>query len=237
MALLLGIDDTDTVDSELGTGRVARRLAAELAAAVDGLDRRGVVRQQFLLDPRVPYTTHNSSATLVFDCETDDEAAVVEVAADFLVEVAADGSDPGLCVAESDDVPESAVAFGRRAQAELVEKADAYAVAREADLFLAEYGGTGDGVIGALGGLALTAAGDSGRFVAYGDIREYGATVSVETLRADGIRVVAPDGTSVDSGTVETRNWIRPQLREGVPTLPVERDGEGGAWLPANRTD
>ena len=77
MRLLVGIDDTDSIDSDHGTGRVSRDLGAALAADHD-LDWIGSVRQQFLVDPRVPYTTHNSGACLVFEAEDPPFDAVVD---------------------------------------------------------------------------------------------------------------------------------------------------------------
>ncbi|MFB6164838.1 MAG: hypothetical protein ABEJ31_06735 [Haloarculaceae archaeon] len=231
MRLFVGIDDTDSIDSDHGTGRVSRDLGARLADAFD-LRWAGSVRQQFLVDPRVPYTTHNSAACMRFDAESPPFDEVVEVAAAHLREVQADVADPGLCVAAQSAVPSPVTAFGRRAQESVVSKEQAYEVAADADLFLEEYGGTGDGVIGALGAVGLTADGDDGRFVAYGAIREYGARVSVEELRDDGIAVVDASGEAVATGTVATHDWIRPQLRGGEPTLPVEPDGD--ELKPAN---
>jgi len=235
MRLLIGIDDTDSLDSDHGTGRVSRDLGAELAASHD-LAWVGSVRQQFLVDDRVPYTTHNSAACLVFEVEGGDDPAegVVADAGQHLVDVMADVADPGLCVAPASEVPGTVTAFGHRAQNDVIDKDEAYAVAEDAGIFLDEYGGTGDGVIGALGSVGLTAAGEDGRFIAYGDIRDYGSRVDVARLRADGIAVVDTGGQSVEAGVVNTHGWIRPQLRDGAPRLPVEPDGDGDLLKPAN---
>lgn len=240
MRLLVGIDDTDSLESDHGTGRVSRDLGARLATDHD-LHWVGSVRQQFLVAPEVPYTTHNSAACLVFEAEDRPfdslQDAVVTDAGCFLERVMADGADPGLCVAEASTVPDAVTEFGHRAQEEVLEKRAATDLADETGLFLDAYGGTGDGVIGALGSVGLTAAGDDGRFVAYGRIREYGERVSVTTLVEDGIRVVDDEGTPVDSGTVLTGDWVRPQLRGGEPRLPVEPADEEmeGVYRPANR--
>ncbi|MCT9098262.1 hypothetical protein [Haloarchaeobius sp. HME9146] len=223
MRLLVGIDDTDAIDSDHGTGRVSRMLGAQLADD-HGLDWVGSVRQQFLVDPRVPYTTHNSAACLVFEADAPPIDRIVDDAGMFLEEIMADVADPGLCVAPAGDVPDEVTDWGHRAQDSVVEKAQAYEVAEAAGVFLDEYGGTGDGVIGALGAVGLTANGEDGRFIAYGNIREYGEQVSVSQLRNDGIAVVDEDGDPVEEGTVNTHDWIRPQLRGGQPMLPVEPD-------------
>jgi tRNA(Ile2) C34 agmatinyltransferase TiaS len=231
MRLLVGIDDTDTIDSDLGTGRVSRKLGAQLARD-HSLEWVGSVRQQLLVDPRVPYTTHNSAACLLFDAVDPPLEAIISDAGAFLRTVMADGSDPGLCVAPATAVPTAVTTFGHRVQEVVVTKEDAYGLAERNGLFLEEYGGTGDGVIGALGSVGLTAGGNDGRFVAYGDIRAYGERVSIEQLRADGIVVVDTDGETVREGVLETHDWVRPQLRDGAPTLPVERADE--TFQPAN---
>ncbi|MHC4369889.1 MAG: hypothetical protein ACYSW8_19940, partial [Planctomycetota bacterium] len=56
---LIGIDDTDNETSP-GTGRLARQLLAE--CALRSLDPLGVTRHQFLVDPAIRYTSHNSGA-------------------------------------------------------------------------------------------------------------------------------------------------------------------------------
>lgn len=60
--LLIGIDDTDNPYTP-GTGRRARALLHELQAAGLG-SPAGATRHQLLVDDRIPYTSHNSSACL-----------------------------------------------------------------------------------------------------------------------------------------------------------------------------
>lgn len=235
--ILLGIDDTDTIDSEYGTGKVSRLMGGHVDEKITELTWRGSVRQQLLIDDRVPYTTHNSSATLV--CETSssvDRQELVAVAADFLAEIAADGSDPGLCVGRTHQVTDAVQEFGIAAGEDLVTEQRAYEVAHDAGLFLDEYGGTGEGVIGALAGVGRTATGDYGRFVGYGSIRTYSGDVSVAEIRSDGIRVVTTRGTVLETGEVITEGWVRPILRGGRPVLEVEKQ-QDGKFRPTNIDD
>jgi tRNA(Ile2) C34 agmatinyltransferase TiaS len=234
MEFLVGLDDTDSLESDHGTGRASRELATQLVTDHD-IEYRGSVRQQFLLDPRVPYTTHNSAACLVLFADEPPLSDVIEDAGTYLTEIKADVADPGLCVVRTADVPDTVSAFGRRAQEAVVDKQTAYDIAETVgdELFLDEYGGTGDGVIGALGAVGLTAAGDSGRYIGYGDIREYGEQVAVERLREDGITVSATDGARIPDGeVVNTHDWVRPERRDGRPVLRVTP--EGAHWKPAN---
>jgi len=73
--LFIGLDDTDTLESR-GTGRLARRIAAALAADYSVL---GVTRHQLLVDPRVPCTRNNSSAAIALGMNGGcDPAALLE---------------------------------------------------------------------------------------------------------------------------------------------------------------
>ena len=94
MRVYIGFDDTDNLDSEFGTGKLARRYEALIPA-----DCRvwGVVRQQLLVDPGIPYTSHNSSACVIVDVEDPSSAGrLAGLAADHIEGMAAAGSDPGL---------------------------------------------------------------------------------------------------------------------------------------------
>ena len=64
MRVYVGFDDTDTHDSEYGTGKLVRRFERMLP---EGCNLWGVVRQQLLFDERIPYTSHNSSACAIVD--------------------------------------------------------------------------------------------------------------------------------------------------------------------------
>lgn len=236
-ALLVSIDDTDTVDSEYGTGRISRFLADHLESTHGALQVAGSVRQQLLVDPRVPYTTHNSAACLICEWPADRKAEpVIETAASFLADIAAEGSDPGLCVGRVEDVTPAVTGFGRDAGEVVLEEASAYDRADGADLFLEEYGGTGEGVIGALAAVGRTATGDLGRLIRYDSIRSFEGVVDVETLREHEIRVVDTEGQSLETGLVRTGGWVRPSFRDGRATLAVERE-EAGATTPGTSED
>ena len=58
----IGIDDTDNPDTR-GTGFRARQLVDRLHDR-DMARTVGVTRHQLLVDDRIPYTSHNSSACL-----------------------------------------------------------------------------------------------------------------------------------------------------------------------------
>jgi hypothetical protein len=193
------------------------------------------VRQQLLVHPNVPYTSHNSSGCAVI--EVPDASllpGLAELGAAHIAEHFMDGSDPGLCIA-----PETAdfaplVAFGNRAAIEVVTQADARAAADAAGVHLSGHGGTNDGIIGATAGVGLTAGGWAGRFVDYRvPLRGFGAMTTVGEVEAAGITVVAVERNVMvpkPTDTIDTQDWLRPRLWGGRPVLPVNLSGPG-VWI------
>lgn len=247
--LYVAFDDTDTIDADRGTGKVGRWFEDELPP---GCVLWGVVRQQLLVHPDVPYTSHNSSAVCVVDVhealtvvgeETGRPAPAADLIDEIVVRAEAhlarawmDGSDPGLCVAWGDAPALDALrAFGVRATRQVVTQADAYAAAR--GMHLSGHGGTEDGVIGAAAGAGLTAGGWHGRFIEYrsalGHLRDLPDPVTVALLDECGITVVTVDRDAPappPEALVHTAGWLRPRLWAGRPVLPVQRSGRD-AWV------
>ena len=230
--VVVGIDDTDMPGTP-GTGHLARLLAVGLEEA--GIGRcRGVTRHQLYEGPGVPKTSHNSAAAIVM--EEADAGRVEEVVTGFLVEHAADGSDPGAAV--FDAVPPPAVlAFARRAQRELVKREEAEDLAAWAGLILRGLGGTRDGVIGALAAAALRTDGNDGRFVGLHGIRCLDGKMTVgEILDCSDIVAVVDEvsGLPLPAGsTLDTGGWIRPRVVDHQPFV-VARRGEEGGWVHAD---
>jgi tRNA(Ile2) C34 agmatinyltransferase TiaS len=228
--LLVGIDDTDAIGHKPGTGRLARDLGAYLQK--QGLAQLvGVVRHQLLVDPRVPYTSHNSPACLIVSAEPSAAQDIFDVAGGYIITRCHPASDPGLCVAEKDNVGSAVVQFGHLASSEVLSKIEATTVASGQDLILQELGGTGDGIIGALAAVGLTAAGNAGRFLEWhGALRDLTERVAAAELRRRGIEIlcIARDGEVVPSAAmITTGDWVRPRLVLGRPVVLVEHvDGE-----------
>ena len=78
---LIGIDDTDNLESR-GTGFLSRSMGEAITVSGLGITG-GITRHQLLFDPRVPYTSHNSSACLEVTTSKPDE--LWEFMMDFLV--------------------------------------------------------------------------------------------------------------------------------------------------------
>lgn len=225
--MIVGIDDTDTLESE-GTNRLARRLAA---AMPDGFRVAAVLRHQLLFDPRVPYTSHNGCASLLVDAPTGADVPALAGGLEALMrERFVPGSDPGLCVATA--VPAEVVEWGRRCQRDLLSRADAYALAEGSGIHLRGIGGTEDGVIGALAAVGLAATGEDGRVVHMAgwpwpdELRGVQPLASVLARGVAEVRELA-SGAAVASGEVDVGKHLRPAWRKGAPVLFVEADGPG----------
>jgi hypothetical protein len=234
MRLLIGVDDTDAGDS-IGTGALAREIAARLERDL-GAAPRGITRHQLFVHPDIPYTSHNSSACIEVECAAG-AGAVAEACAALLEAMFHPGADPGLCVGPPERLAAAPlVAFGRRAQIEVVPRAEAEALAREHDLALRPLGGTGLGVIGALAGAALRASADDGRFLSLPGARQIAGALTVGELLArlsiDAV-VDESDAPLAADEVIDTRGWVRPDLRGGRVLLKVER-GPGG-WAVARK--
>ena len=212
--LYIGLDDTDTLDTR-GTGHLARMIAAELATE---FRIAGVVRQQLLVDPRVPCTKNNSCATILVDQEVDQSQIFEWVKALMLADFIP-GSDPGLCVAAAVD-PE-VVAFGKLAQRELVSQAVARELAARHQLLIEGLGGTSDGVIGALAAVGLSSTGEDGRYVMVGDLRQLEGLQAPDKVIAAGVAAIQTEaGRMVDQGLINTSK-LRPARRGGRPVAVV----------------
>ncbi|MCL4544105.1 MAG: hypothetical protein M1118_05825 [Chloroflexi bacterium] len=154
-----------------GTGALARELA--MALEQRGVGRSlGVTRRQSLVDPRIPYTSHNSAAGILLETDQATADPIAEVATTFLIDVAAPGSDAGLCVAGVEQVPGTVVDFGRRAKREILTKGEADRTAHEVGIHLRGHTGERIGVIGILAAAGLRHSGEDGRFLEITGLRD-----------------------------------------------------------------
>jgi tRNA(Ile2) C34 agmatinyltransferase TiaS len=227
--IYIGLDDTDNKTSR-GTGRLAREIAGLLSTRYKV---RGITRHQLLVDPRVPYTSHNSSATLhlMEDGDVDLNTLADEVQAAMLADFQ-DGSDPGLCVART--VAPEMTDFGRRAKTDVVRQSEAHEIAGRCGCILRGLGGTQDGVIGALASIGLAGTGNDGRFIWIGTARQLQGVQRVQTILVSGVAAVrSMEGQELENGLVDTGGRLRPAFREGLPILFVTRkQDDPSLWIP-----
>jgi hypothetical protein len=239
--LLIGIDDTDDLVSR-GTGYLAQVLLARLRDLGLGTPL-GATRHQLLVDPRIPYTSHNTSACIAWrTAAPGDEAAIVAEAGRFLEKETPAEADPGLAVAApqrlADGQREALAAFGRRAKVEVLTRAEAVDLAARSGVRLSGHGGTRDGMLGALAAVGLHLSGGDGLFLWMEGIRGlFGRRTPSELLAQapiDDIRDAVGARPGPDD-VIELGGWVRPILEGGRAILLVEPTTDGGCWRVAPR--
>lgn len=234
MRYLLGIDDTDNLETR-GTGHRVRQLADWLAEN-HLAEPKGITRHQLLVDPQIPYTSHNSSACL--SVESDDANDLWNASREFLLLASAQGSDVGLCLTEWDAVTDEVRSFGKRAKLEVLTMLDAQQTALRSKIRCEGLTGTGGGVIGALAGVGLHHAGNDGRFLWLPGLRELSGAYPVEEVIARGHveRICTLDHKDLALETmVDVGEWVRPVLRNGRSTLYVEETNHGWHIISKDR--
>lgn len=222
--LLVGIDDTDIIGSK-GTNQLARAIVRTLG---DSWNCVRIVRHQLLDDPRVPYTSRNGSASLLFDPADDsDRDELIAVCRTVMRDWFIDGSDPGLCVTVA--IPADVVAFGQRTKETLVTQAQALSIAKSHAIPLEGLGGTNGGVIGALAAVGLAATGNDGRIVQLGnDPDDLTGVQTIDDLRRKNVLVRDHiTDAEITVGEVDCGKKLRPNLRDHRAVLYVALQDEG----------
>jgi len=226
--IYIGLDDTDTRETP-GTNKLAMHLAGLLD---DRYITHWIVRHQLLEDPRVPCTNRNGCVSLQLEPLGDTSLpALIDYLRDVIIRWCPEGSDPGLCVIDSN--PERLIPWGRRVQTELVEQSAAIDLARTLGIHLEPLGGTGGGVIGALAAVGLLATWNSGRVIhahrAPPNAFALTGTHAAEKIYASGVDDILSivDGRRVETGEVDLVKRLRPNMRDGRVTLYVARAENG----------
>jgi hypothetical protein len=221
--VFIGVDDTDILGGAFGTGRVAKRMAAN---AVDlGLGRtKAVIRLQLLVDPRIKYTSHNSAKCIEFEAFST-LPELHEVCIKFLNEnFHQEGADPGICTCGQEQVTEELIEYGKSAKTDYIIKDQAISLARKTGILLTEVGGSGDGVIGALAAVGLRGWGNDGRYNLLRGIKEIKGMATVNSLLSQtGITSVIDEHGNPVGGDeiIDTHDWVKPNVVNGQPTLRI----------------
>jgi hypothetical protein len=146
------------------------------------------------------------------------------------------GSDPGLCVATDHDASlEDVIEFGRCCTSTIATQNQALKAAKR--LHLSGHGGTNDGIIGAAAAVGLTLSGWSGRFIEWGNLRDWPRQTTVAALRSGGIDVLSIDRNAMlpaRNDIVMTNGWLRPRLIGHRPVLLVQPQ-EPSEWENIDR--
>jgi len=189
--LLLGIDDTDGLDSP-GTGALALEIADRLAAkpwATVGV----VSAHQLYSHHEVPYTSYNRAMAFPVRAATGYEHDVIALAAQCLETFVGPGANPGLCLVPLERLSNEATLldYAWCAKEQVLSIPIAYAIAHKLGIHLSDHGGNGAGVIGALAATGLRLSGDDGRVLARLPLPSEGGSCSVnELIERSGVSMV-----------------------------------------------
>jgi len=237
--IFVAMDDTDNVGTR-GTGKLSRDVAEELSRKYP---IKGIVRHQLLVHPDVPYTSHNSCAVIHIDINIDNlssyegfekyeknpDELLKEIFNDTKKEMLndfIDGSDPGLAVAADIQVTTPLVAFAKDAKEIIVTQGQARGLARNLGILLEGFGGTEDGVIGAMAGIGLSSTYNDGRYIRVRDVPKLKGSQVVESLLNAGIdKVVSKNGETInkkDTITNKDNKDYKPSPLNGEVALLVE---------------
>jgi len=226
LKVYIGIDDTDNLDSR-GTGFQARSLGFSLMET--GLFAlKSVTRHQLLVDKRIPFTSHNSSACLSGTCTTE-TGRLIDHCREFLVRESAFDSDAGLCVAPAEAITPGIIAYANRAKREVLVMDDAFAEIAGTGIYLEGFKNARIGVIGSLAAVGLRAEGKDGRLLWTRNLRETSGTFSVGEFLglADVDRVVDLACHELSPETrIRITDWSRPVMAGGLITLFAEHVNE-----------
>lgn len=229
--ILLGLDDTDTIDSP-GTNQLAKAIVRSVGS--DWKCRR-IVRHQLLSDPAIPFTSKNGSASITLEPRPGaDPDFLFRQCLGIMRAWFVEGSDPGLCLAAN--VPEPVLRFGQLCQQEIQSQSIARQLAKNHDIQLIGLGGTEGGVIGALAAVGLAASGNDGRVVQHEEFSDdLSGIVSSQVLEARGILVLEEGRLDQVTGAmVDIGKKLRPNRRDQKTVLFVTRtENEGPAEFRA----
>ena len=218
--IFVGIDDTDILGAR-GTNQLAKEIVRR---AAPDWTCRWIVRHQLLHDSRIPFTSKNGSASMVFEpIHHATAAGLTALCRQTMQDWFISGSDPGLCVSEQ--VAPEIIEFGRLCQQEIVTQELAGDIARRNGVFLEGLGGTNGGIIGALAAIGLARTGNDGRVVQWqGQPDDLAGLQPVAEIARRGVTVREQGALGdLSEGLVDIGKHLRPNLRGDRAVLFVDR--------------
>lgn len=235
--LLIGIDDTDNLESR-GTGYHARTIGAAMAQN-DWGQCRVITRHQLLFSPLVPFTSHNSAACIKVHTSREHIENIEQFCIHYLQNESAEGSDPGLCIANQQQISLDLIRFSFLCKTRVVTQQHAHEIAKSLGLKLHGLGGDFQGIIGALASVGLNGSGSDGRLLWLEGMRERAKQVVTvgELLDETGIdRLQTITGAVIEDRQqkIDMGSWPRAIWIGGEATLIIDNTMENSnVWQVA----
>jgi hypothetical protein len=227
--ILIGIDDTDNLESR-GTGFHARSIGAAMDKNGWG-QCRVITRHQLLFSPLVPFTSHNSAACIKVTTSLEQVKNIEQFCIDYLQNESAEGSDPGLCIASTENITLALIKFSFLCKQRVVTQQQAHSIALSAGVKLHGLGGDFQGVIGALAAVGLNGSGSDGRLLWLHGMRERADQIVTvgELLAESGIDTLQTiDGEMIEdlNQKIAMGSWPRAIWIGGEATLIIDNSTE-----------
>ena len=218
---IIGVDDTDNLESR-GTGFRVREMV-QFIHEKKLAEVSMITRHQLFISPLIPYTSHNSSASVAG--KTNDLKALQLFCEDYLRNFSAPGSDAGFCLAVEKTITDTILHWGERAKMEVLTMDEAIQLAEYHSFVLSGLSGEHTGIIGALAAVGLRKGCSDGRVLWMPGLRETQGIIKgdelLEKIAIDQIKnkqgELIPLSSRIDLG-----EWFRPVMKEHTCTLYVE---------------
>jgi hypothetical protein len=226
--IFISIDDTDEIGYHTSTGEICEVIREHIMEHY-AVSAAPITRHQLFLHEDIPYTSHNSSMCFTTYLSKKEREEVTRFILKHVENISAPTSDPGVCIAfeyEIDDL-EALIAYGFDAKVKVLSKESAYAMAEKHNLFLCELKNTGQGVIGAVAGIALRAQGSDGRIK--GKFRLDTPSIDVRTLLKNDLidEIQLTDRSFLsDDALIITEDALKIVYLNHKCVLLVEQDGD-----------
>ena len=224
---LLCIDDTDELGGEISTGSLAEDIASYISSFAK---ISFITRHQLLLDPRINYTSHNSSMCLAAEISKEEREKVLNFALELISSKCAKSAEPGIAAAFKDEITNISelINFGKSAKQVLINTEQAKRVANEQNVFLKALKPNARGVIGALAGIGLRLSGDDGKI--RGKFKQNAKCLSVgELLKLPYIEAVLDEDFTPlkNSEMINLDEALKPIFWDHKATLLVKKEANG----------
>lgn len=175
------IDDTD----EIGYGKSTGLLSEEIKNHIEKRYNKKcslITRHQLFIHEDIPYISHNSSMCFTTFLTKEEKNEIAKFVIKYIEKYSAPTSEPGICIGFEKDIVdyEDLIKYGFHAKEKVLKKEDAYLMAKNQNLHLSEHKNNGQGVVGALAGVALRLYGSDGKIK--GNLEVLKEYVSVKKL-------------------------------------------------------
>jgi len=196
------IDDTDEIGYEKSTGLISEEIQEYIQSNYSKCSL--ITRHQLFIHEDIPYTSHNSSMCFTVYLNEEQKKDVIDFVIAHIEKYSAPTSQPGICIGFEKDINDvkKLMQFGFDAKTKVLTKDDAYSMAKEIGFHLSEHKNDGQGVIGAIAGVALRLYGSDGRVKGNIKVKEECMSVA-ELLEYDSIDEVQFEDGSIASNDLQ----------------------------------